>query len=208
MNLLAALKILQDVGIPVMETRDVAYKLGISNEYASQVLKRLAQEKHIVHLIRRLWVIDLQVNPLLLPEYLVAPFPCYVSLQSALYHHDMIDQIPRIITVVCLGRTRQIKTPLATISVHHILPEFFCDYEIDPKTQVKIASPEKALLDIFYLKPAKSLWFKSLPEVEIPKSFDTKKAFEMIKKIPSQARRTLVDEALRSILSIPRSVRF
>lgn len=198
MRLLSALKILQNVGIPVMETRDVAYKLGLSNVHASQVLRRLALEKHIIHLSRGLWVIDLQGNPLNLPEYLVAPFPCYVSLQTALYHHGMIDQIPRVITVVSLARTRLIKTSLATVSVHHIVPEFFFDYEIDLKTQIKMATPEKALLDIFYLQPAKSLWFKNLPEVEIPKSFNVKKAFDMINRIPSKGRRTLVKETLHS----------
>lgn len=197
MRLLTALKILQTVNVPVMETRDAAYKLGLSNEHASQVLRRLAFEKHIVQLSKGLWAIDLQINPLLLPDYLIAPFPCYVSLQTALYHHGMIDQIPRIITVVSPARTRRIQTLIATISCHHLVPEFFFGFEVDPKTQVKMATPEKALLDIFYLKPAKSLWFQSLPEVEIPKSFNTKKAFDMIRKIPSQARRTLVDAALR-----------
>lgn len=201
MKSMTVLKMLQKIGVPVVATEDVALKLGLSNEYASQVLRRLALEKHIVHLSRGLWAIDLQVNPLNLPEYLVAPFPCYVSLQTALYHHGMIEQIPRVITVVSLARTRLIKTPLATVSVHHIIPEFFFDYEIDLQTQVKMATPEKALLDIFYLKPAKSLWFKSLPEVEIPNSFNTKKAFEMVKKIPAKGRRTLVEEELRSLLA-------
>ena len=200
MNLLSALKVVQSVGIPIMETGDVAYKLGLSNEHASQVLRRLAKEKHIIHLSRGLWVIDLQVNPLIIAEYLVAPFPCYVSLQTALYHHGMISQIPRIITVVSLARTRLIKTPIATISVHHISSDFFFDYELDLKTQVKMATPEKALLDVFYLRPAKSLWFKSLPEVEIEPSFNAKKAFEMIKKIPSKSRRTVVERALRSLV--------
>ncbi len=199
MRLLSALKVLQSVKVPVMKTEDVAYKLGLSNGHASQVLRRLAMEKHIIHLSRGLWVIDLQLNPLLIPEYLVEPFPCYISLQTALYHHGMIDQIPRVITVVSLARTRRIETPLGVISVHHIAPEFFFDYTFDPKTHVKMATPEKALLDFFYLKPAKSLWFKSLPEIEIPSSFNVKKAFAMIQKIPSQGRRTLVEESLRSI---------
>ncbi|HVX00596.1 MAG TPA: hypothetical protein VHA52_09215 [Candidatus Babeliaceae bacterium] len=200
MRLLSALKTLQNVGMPIMTTSDAAYALGLEREYASQVLRRLALEKHIVHLSWGLWVINLQINPLSIPDYLVAPFPSYVSLQTALYHHGMIDQISRIITVVSLARTRRIKTPLATISVHHVMPEFFFDYEFDPKTQVKMATPEKALLDFLYLKPAKSLWFKSLPEVEISPTFNEKKAFEMIQKIPSPSRRTLVEKGLRSIL--------
>lgn len=195
MKLLSALKILQNVGVPVIETENAAIKLGLSNDYASQVLGRLAQENHIVHLSRGLWAIDLQLNPLLIPDYLVAPMFCYVSLQTALYHHGMIDQISRVITVVSLARTRRIQTPLATVSVHHMMPEFFFDYELDPKTGVKMATPEKALLDIFYYK-------KRLPEVEIPKSFNTKKAFEMIRKIPSQDRRTFVEKAFRSLLQV------
>jgi len=194
-KLLSALKILQNIGIPVIESRDAAHKLGLSHEHTSQVLSRLAKENHIIHLSRGFWAIDIQVNPLLIPEYLVAPMFCYVSLQTALYHHGMIDQISRVITVVSLARARQIQTPLAAVSVHHMTPEFFFGYELDPKTEVKMATPEKALLDIFYYR-------KGLPEIEIPKSFNTKKAFEMIKKIPSKSRRTSVEKSLRSILSV------
>lgn len=201
MRSVTALKILQNSGAPVIETRDVAYKLGLSSQHASQVLRRLSLEKHIIHLSRGLWVIDLHVNPLLLPEYLVAPFPCYISLQTALYQHGMMDQIPRMITVVSSARTRFIRTPMATVSVHRIPPQFFFDYNYDCKTQVKMATPEKALLDIFYLKPAKSLLFKTLPEVELPEFFNIQKAFDMIQNIPSKARRTLVEMSLRTFLN-------
>ncbi|MBI3508728.1 MAG: type IV toxin-antitoxin system AbiEi family antitoxin domain-containing protein [Chlamydiia bacterium] len=200
MNLLFALKTLQEMGVPIVQTRDAACKLQLSNAHTSQVLRRLAQKKHIVHLGKGLWVLDLKVHPFLLLDYVVAPFPCYISLQTALYHHDMIDQIPRILTAVSLARTKRIETPLATISIHHIAPQFFCEYELDPKTHVKIATPEKALLDIFYLKPAKSLWFQSLPEVELPASFNTKKAYALIDKIPSPARRSIVKKQLDVLL--------
>lgn len=193
MKLITALKKLQTVGVPVIATMDAAMILGLSNAHASQVLRRLAEEKLIIHLSRGLWVIDLQVNPLLIPDYLIAPMLCYISLQTALYHHGMIDQISRIITVVSLARSRRIQTPLATVSVHHMMPEFFFDFELDLKTGVKMATPEKALVDTLYYK-------KKLPELEIPSSFDAKKALEMAQKIPSRARRTSVEEALRLIL--------
>ena len=192
MKLISALKKLQTVRVPVIATMDAAIILGLSNAHASQVLRRLAQEKHIIHLSRGLWAI-LQINPLLIPDFLVAPMPCYISLQTALFHLGMIDQISRVITVVSLGRSRKIQTPLATVSVHHMMPEFFFDYEMDPKTGVKMATPEKALVDMLYYQ-------KKLPEIEIPTSFNSKKAFEMIQKIPSHARRTFARESLRSIL--------
>jgi len=198
MKLISALKKLQTVGIPVMGTEDVANMLGLSNAHASQVLRRLAQEKHIIHLSKGLWAIDLQVNPLLIPDYLVAPMFCYISLRTALYHHGMIDQISRVITIVSLARSRKIQTPLATVSVHHMMPDFFFDYELDPKTGVKMATPEKALVDMLYYK-------KNLPEIELPKSFNSKKALEMIRKIPSQARRTFAEKSFRLILTRMRS---
>jgi predicted transcriptional regulator of viral defense system len=192
MKLTSALKKLQTIGVPIVATVDAAIKLGLSNAYGSQVLRRLAQEKLIIHLSRGLWVVDLRVNPLLVPDFLVAPMPCYISLQTALYHHGMIDQISRVITVVSLARTCKIQTPLAAVSVHHMAPEFFFEYELDPKTGVKMATPEKALVDMLYYN-------KRLPEIEIPASFNVKKAFEIIRKVPSRARRTHVENAFRSI---------
>lgn len=200
MNLLTALKRLKKINMPVMRTWEAAAVLGVSNEHASQMLRRLALGGHIVHLSRGHWVIQTAVSPFLLSEYLVAPFPSYVSLQTALYHHGMIDQIPRLITIVSVARTRRIHAPFATVSVHHVAPQFFFGYDVDPNTGVKMATPEKALVDVFYLSPAKSGWFKTLPEVELPPSFDAKKALAMVKKIPFPSRRTLVEKALRPIL--------
>jgi predicted transcriptional regulator of viral defense system len=200
MNALAALTILKSTGVSMIETKDAAIKLGLSNESASQLLRRLSLEKQIVHLSRGLWLLDPTIHPFLIPEYLTAPFPCYISLQTALYHHGMIDQIPRMITVISTTRTRKVQTSVATVSIHHIIPDFFFGYEVDSKTLIKMASPEKALLDFCYLKPAKSLWFQNLPELEIPKSFNHQKAFDMIQKIPSPSRRTIVASLLEAYI--------
>jgi predicted transcriptional regulator of viral defense system len=35
-----------------------------------------------------------------LPELISAPWPAYVSLQSALHHHGVIEQIPSVIYAV------------------------------------------------------------------------------------------------------------
>ena len=44
-------------------------------------------------------------------------------------------------------------------------------YEVHPMLGVKIASPEKALLDALYLRPARSRLFRALPELELPRTF-------------------------------------
>ena len=55
-----------------------------------------------------------------------------------------------------------------------------------------MATPEKALLDVLYLSSARSLLFSSLPELEIPRSFNRKEAVNMIEKIPSLRIRSIV----------------
>ena len=65
-----------------------------------------------------------------------------------------------------------------------------------------MATPEKALLDVFYLSSVRSFLFHALPEVEIPRSFKTKEAFKMIEKISSLRIRTLVRERFQQILSL------
>lgn len=57
-------------------------------------------------------------------EYLTGPFPSYVSPQTALFYHEMISQIPHIIYAVSLARTRQYKTPLGNVSIHHLQPDW------------------------------------------------------------------------------------
>jgi len=47
-------------------------------------------------------------------EFLTAPFPAYVSLQSALYLHGMISQVPALTYAVTLARSRRLATPLGS----------------------------------------------------------------------------------------------
>jgi predicted transcriptional regulator of viral defense system len=39
-----------------------------------------------------------------LPERISAPYPACVSLQSALFHHGLIEQLPAALYVVTLAR--------------------------------------------------------------------------------------------------------
>jgi hypothetical protein len=139
---------------------------------------------------------------LILPGFLTSPFPSYVSLQTALYFHNMISQIPNIIYAVSVGRAKIYKTPMATVSIHHIHPSFYFGYEEKGLDGLlKIASPEKALLDIFYLSQTKTRLFKTLPEVELPKNFKISVANRMIAKISSIRKRTLVQRSFLKFIN-------
>lgn len=192
---------LLDMNVAVFQTLDAAACLNIDRGHASKLLARLSQAGHLLRLRRGLWAFKERVDLLSLPEYLTSPFPSYVSLQSALYHHGMISQIPVITYAASISRTRRYETPLGTVSVHHIQPSFFFGYESIGRGVAKIATPEKALIDFLYLNPAKSNLFKALPELDVPKSFSVKRARWIIKRIRSTRRKNLVNKLFEDLYS-------
>jgi predicted transcriptional regulator of viral defense system len=203
MRLLDALKQLQRLAQPVVETGDAAVILGLGKAHASKVLARLSEAGQLLLLRRGVWAFPGRLDLLATPGWLTAPQPAYVSLQSALYYHGMISQIPTSVYAVSLARTRRYVTTLGVISIHHIAPEFFFGYETLGEKGIRIARPEKALLDVFYLAPARSRLFCKLPEVERPDGFDVPEAKRMIARIPSSARREMVTKRFQQWLDGP-----
>lgn len=199
MTLVEALAKMEALGQPLFETKDVAALLGVENSNANKIVSRLAQGGLIIPVRRGKWALRTNLNRLAIAEHLTSPYPAYVSLQSALYHHGMISQIPAVTYVVSLARTRRYQTPVGTFSIHHVDPDFFFGYELDETGRAKMASPEKALADIFYFSPTKIRLFAKLPEIELPPRFDWSKTLKMARQIKSPARRRFVTERLTSI---------
>src|SRR4030042_5079078 len=146
--------------IPVFQTSDAAAYLGIGSAHASKLLARLAASGHLARLGGGRWGFKDRIDLFALPEYLTSPYPSYVSLQSALYHHGMISQIPSVLYAVSLARTRTYKTDMGTVSVHHVDPSMFFGYRSMPRGAGKLATPEKALIDLLYLSPARTRLFR------------------------------------------------
>ena len=201
MNALEAYADLSQFGKAVVTTNDAAVRLKTTLSAASRILSRLESSGLVKRLKRGLWSLNPDIEPLAVPEHLTAPLPAYVSLQSALYFHGMISQIPQIVFVVTLARTRRVTTSIATYSIHRLVPEFFGGYRTDPDQQVKMATPEKALLDVFYLAAARSRLFARLPELELPSTFSTRECRRWIATIPANYRRNMVARRLDAALA-------
>lgn len=180
-------------------TTDAAASLGISTAHASQLLRRLAAAGTLISLARGRWAIRANLDTLMLPEALTAPMPSYLSVHTALYHHGMIEQIPSVIYAATLARTRRHNTPAGTVSLHHIDPSFYLGYTIDPASGIAMATPEKALLDTFYLASVGTGRFKNLPEIELPVRFSKAKARRMIASITSTRLRAMVTTRLERL---------
>jgi predicted transcriptional regulator of viral defense system len=204
MSAASALARLRALGKPVVTTNDAALVLGAERSAATQTLKRLAVAGLLKRIRHGLWATDLTLDPLLLPEYLTAPFPSYVSFQSALFLRGMVSQIPEVIYVASLAQPRRVTTSLGTFSIHRLAPPFFGGYESVKNSGVRLATPEKALLDTLYLGPARSGLFAHLPEVELPEHFDRDRMRFWVGRISAGPRRRSVELRLAALLATHR----
>ncbi|MBI4042831.1 MAG: type IV toxin-antitoxin system AbiEi family antitoxin domain-containing protein [Deltaproteobacteria bacterium] len=202
MRLIDAFSKLKELQSPLFTTGDAAACLRVTPAHASQILARLRKARQIIQLTRGKWAFNEPIDPLTIPEFLTAPWPSYISLQTALFFHEMIDQVPQIVYAVSLMRTKQYKTPMGLFSIHQVVPDFFFGFEtIAGAGNIKMASSEKALVDVLYLSPAKSGLFRALPELEFPKNFSRKRAFQIAAEIPSPRRRKMVETQLKTLFA-------
>jgi predicted transcriptional regulator of viral defense system len=82
--------------------------------------------------------------------------PSYVSLESALAHYQLIPESVFGVTSISTRRTYRFTSGLAEFRFRTVKPELFFGYVLVPAhgKRVKIARPEKAVLDFLYLNPA------------------------------------------------------
>jgi predicted transcriptional regulator of viral defense system len=198
-NQIEALRRLKSLGAPGFETRDAAALLGVTPGNAHMILRRLERSGLLIHVSRGRWLSSLDATRFALPELISAPYPSYVSLQSALFHHGLIEQVPAVIYAVTLARPRRVRTPLGVVSFHRMPPELFGGFDLEGAAGVKIATAEKALFDLLYLAPGRSRLFAKLPELEISRRFRWSQLRQYIALVKSPSRRTFLTESIAQL---------
>ena len=90
--------------------------------------------------------------------------PSYVSLESALAHYQLIPESVFGLTSVSTRRTYHFSSDIAEFRFRTVKPELFFGYDLVSVhgKRVKIAWPEKAVLDFLYLNPR----YRSAPDFE------------------------------------------
>jgi len=122
-------------------------------------LSRWASKGKIIQLKRGLYIVASpyrikEPHPFLIANKLKKA--SYVSLQSALEYYGMIPEYVPTVTSITTGRPEAIKSILGKYQYRHIKKDLFWGYretEVIRDTNVFIAEPEKALLDLIYLYP-------------------------------------------------------
>ena len=188
---------------PTLTTGEAAAALRISTSAASRLLSDLATHGLARRVRHGLWSLGKgPVDPRTLVEDVTRPYPAYISFASALNFHQLIDQLPRDISVASLDRSKRVRTVMATFVVHHLPPDLFGGWV--EEDGIKVASPEKALFDLCYVSAAHGSRQPRIPELELPKDFDRNETARWVERITSPRLRTLtsrgLDYALRRAL--------
>jgi predicted transcriptional regulator of viral defense system len=186
------------IGRPIVQTREAATRLHTSTSSASHLLRSMEEAGLARRLRQGLWALQPGIDPFVLAPYLTAPFPAYISFWSALHRHDMIDQIPRQISVASLDRTRHLTTTISAYSIHHLVPELFDGYRGSEKSGY-LATPEKALFDTVYIRAARGAR-SFFPELSLPKNFDETQLEGWTCRLATPRLQTLVSRGVTEAL--------
>lgn len=187
------------IGRPILQTREAAARLHASTSSASHTLSALERAGLVHRLQRGLWALAPNIEPFTLAPFLTAPYPAYVSFWSALHRHDMIEQIPRAISVASTDRTRRATTTIGIYAIHHLAPELFDGYT-GTEQHGYLATPEKALFDTVYIRAARGAQI-FLPELTLPRNFTHTRLRTWTGRVATPRLRTLVSRGLDEALA-------
>lgn len=176
MNQIELMKILQKLSQEhrkkIFLLKEIAAYSGLSRPQVAMSLLR-GLKKEILWRVKNHWINRLD-PPTLEELALTLVSPSYISFESALYHHHVLSQSPRGgLTLATTSRPRRIDTPLGRIEAIHLKSDLFWGYDAH-----RMALPEKAWLDLHYIRSRKGLQF---PEVFYLDQLDQKKIKSFLK---------------------------
>ena len=158
MNFDSFMKLVRDW--PVVETESVLE--GFSSRSALEVqMSRWAKLGKLIPLRRGFYILSEPYRKIEPSEFFLASVlrqPSYISLEKALEYHDLIPEAVSVYTSVTPKRPMRYEAKLGIFDYKHLQPSLFWGYEaVTMKANQTgfIASPEKALLDLLYLKRIK-----------------------------------------------------
>ena len=149
-------------GFPVVDTR-VLSTMGSNSLSLKVQISRWVKAKKLIQLKRGLYLLAEPYRKIAPSEFYIAGVlktPSYISLEKALEYHGLIPEAVHVFTSVTTKRPENFDTPAGRYDYQHVKPSLFWGYvslNLSGQT-VFMATPEKALLDFFYLKHVKVSW--------------------------------------------------
>ncbi len=191
---------IQALGRPVLTTGEAAVAWETSLPVAARSLARLASSGLIAKIRHGIWQIGAETpDPAIVLPVLTNPYPSYISGWSALARHGMIEQIPRGVYAASLDRAKTVETAFGRYEIHHIHPDLYGGFEGGSGIRAGVATPEKALFDTVYLLVPRG-GRVTLPELELPSSFDEEKLWSWLEHVRTARLRSLTRTGLERAL--------
>lgn len=143
-------------GLPVIDTEILLAGVSDPNPIKVQI-SRWEKSGKLIQLKRGLYLLSKPYRKVEVYEPHIASLlkkPSYISLEKALEYHDLIPEAVTVYTSVTTKRPDRFVSEVGVFDYRHIKPALFWGY--DPvllhNQTAFIASPEKALLDFFYIR--------------------------------------------------------
>lgn len=200
MRSIDALAELDTLEKPVVTTAEASAVWRTNSPGASKTLSRLAASNLVQKVRQGIWAIGsngpdvFEVAPVL-----TRPYPSYISMYSAMFQHGLIDQIPRAIDLMSLGRPMNLKTSIGVFNVHHLHGGSFGGFTGQSSIRSGIATAEKSLVDTVTVLGVRS-GLVTLPEIDFPEDFDVQAMWSWVERISSLRLRTIVAKNLTRIV--------
>jgi len=151
----SVIQILREQRLRVFLTSDVVTMTRTSQTAVVHMLQRLALQNIVVRIKRGVWVnlLAADFHPYEIVPFLRTPWPCYVSLHSALSDYGLVAEVPQVSYAVSAALPKKYSTPFGDFRIHHLPAHLVWGFEIKRVGQATypIAIPEKAFLDLIYL---------------------------------------------------------
>lgn len=194
-----------EFGSSVISTAEAGSIWHTSTSNATHLLSSLEGVGLVRRLTQGVWNVGTDTpQPLAVMPALTAPMPCYASGWTALFHHGVIEQIPRSTFVVSLGRSKTTTTSVGTFAIHQLHPSLFGGFEGAVRRVAGMATPAKGLFDLVYLY-ATRMGTVTLPELELTPTFDHDELERWIAAIPSTRLKTITGRNLERLVAMART---
>lgn len=139
---------------PLFET-SLLLTAGFTRHQAQRQLSDWTQAEKVIQLRRGVYTLpESNPHPFVVANHLVPG--SYVSLQMALAYYHLIPEHVAVVTSVTTHRPGKFENKFGRFSYRHIHPNLFfgIDYRLLVDDEYAyVAAPEKALLDLIYLRP-------------------------------------------------------
>lgn len=168
---------------PVISTQDIRQMFGKVNP---SLLSKWERKGYLVRLRKKLYFLKgNEKDSLLIANQIQSS---YVSLEYALSFYHIIPEIPQSITSITVGRKLSVVNELGQFYYYHVQPDLYFDYFLKKSKYkalyFKIAKPEKALFDFFYLKKdLKDEEDVDSLRINLPDKFNLKKMENYLKRV-------------------------